>query len=238
MSDRKTAVVLGVGPGLGMSIAQRFGKEGYAVAVVSRSADRHAGYVGELAANGIEAAAFVADVNDPAQLRSALDAIDDRFGGIDVVYFGPAGTGGFPKDLTTITVDDVRVAMDIVYPAVDTVSVVLPRMLERGAGALLFGGGISGQIPMPMLGQLVLPSAALRQYVLTLHEVLAPKGVYAGILTIGGVVERGDIHTMISGAPERFGNLAGHTLNPDEIADEAWALFTDRKGAEATFSAL
>ncbi|WP_246291808.1 hypothetical protein [Lentzea indica] len=33
-----TAVVLGVGPGLGMSVAQRFGREGYDVVLLSRSA--------------------------------------------------------------------------------------------------------------------------------------------------------------------------------------------------------
>ncbi len=38
-SARPVLLVLGVGPGLGMSVAHRFGKEGYAVALISRSAD-------------------------------------------------------------------------------------------------------------------------------------------------------------------------------------------------------
>ena len=46
---QKIALVIGVGPGLGMSIAHRFGREGYGIALVSRSDTRHAGYVKSLA---------------------------------------------------------------------------------------------------------------------------------------------------------------------------------------------
>lgn len=40
-----TALVIGMGPGLGLSIARRFGLGGYRVALVSRSTDRHPAYV-------------------------------------------------------------------------------------------------------------------------------------------------------------------------------------------------
>jgi hypothetical protein len=43
-----------------MSVAHRFGSEGYAVALVSRSSTRHADHLKSLADAGVEAAAFVA----------------------------------------------------------------------------------------------------------------------------------------------------------------------------------
>jgi hypothetical protein len=89
---------------------------------------------------------------------------------------------------------------------------------------------------MPGLGALALSSAALRNYALTLNAGLADKGVYAGTLTIGGLIERGDIHTLVTSQPGRFGAVG--TLNPDRIADEAWRLYTERDRAEETFSAL
>ncbi len=46
------AVVLGVGPGLGLSIARRFGRAGHPVAVVSRSDARHDHYLELLQAEG------------------------------------------------------------------------------------------------------------------------------------------------------------------------------------------
>ncbi|MFD0470072.1 SDR family NAD(P)-dependent oxidoreductase [Nonomuraea thailandensis] len=179
---RKTVVVIGAGPGLGMSVAHRFGREGYAVALVSRSDARHAGYVASLAGAGVEAAAFVADVRDRDRAAAALDAIGERFGAIDVLYYGP-GAGDLdaaPASITSITPADVQEAMELVYPAVDLVGRVLPGMVARGEGGLLFAGGLSAVMPMPALGGLAISSAALRNYSLTLNAALAGKGSTRG----------------------------------------------------------
>jgi NAD(P)-dependent dehydrogenase (short-subunit alcohol dehydrogenase family) len=239
-SSRNTALVLGVGPGLGMSVARRFGREGYAVALVSRSAARHDGYVASLADGGVDAAAFAADLTDRDQLHDTLAAVTRRFGGVDVAYYGPGGVDPefHPREITEIDSDDVRSAFRWVYPAVDTVAALLPPMLERGDGGLLFAGGLSGQVPMPALGNLALSSAALRTYALTLNVALADRGVYAGALTIGGLIARGDIHRMVSSAPATYGDVGESVLDPDDIADAAWEMYTKRDRAESTFSAF
>jgi NAD(P)-dependent dehydrogenase (short-subunit alcohol dehydrogenase family) len=234
----KVAVVLGAGPGLGMSIAHRFGREGHAVVLVSRSDVRHAGYVASLTAAGVEAASYVADVRDSEQLGSVLDTVVERYGRIDAVYYGPGAVdeGAWPKPITEADSADVQEAMSWMYPAVEVVNKVLPGMLEQGGGALLFAGGLSAVVPMPALGALAVSSAALRNYALTLNAALADKGVYAGNLVIGGLIERGDIHQLVTSDPEQFGNVGDRTLNPDEIADGAWELVSRRDRAEDTFS--
>ncbi|WP_434448696.1 SDR family NAD(P)-dependent oxidoreductase [Lentzea sp. E54] len=228
-----TAVVLGVGPGLGMSIAHRFGREGYEVALISRSTRRHEGYLASLADAGVKARAFAVDVRDRDQLSSTLDSI----GPVDAVYYGPGATdlNDRPGEITTTTSDDARAAMDWLYPAIDVTQHVLPGVIERGGG-LLFAGGLSAVQPMPMLGALALTGAALRNYALTLNAALVDKGVYAGTLTIGGLVERGDIHQVVKSKPEEFGTVAGHTLDPDAIAETAWQMFVRRDRAEEVFS--
>lgn len=230
-----TAVVLGVGPGLGMSVAHRFGREGYEVVLVSRNGDRHAGYLAELAGAGVKARAFAVDLRDRAKSLSTVDEI----GPVDVVYYGPgsANLDDMPGEITTTTSDEVRTAMDWVYPAVDVIGHVLPDVVERGGGVLI-AGGLSSVLPMPVLGALALSSAALRNYALTLNAALADKGAYAGTLTIGGVVERGDIHKLVASRPEQFGGLAEHTLNPDDIAETAWRMFVERDRAEEVFNVL
>ena len=127
--------------------------------------------------------------------------------------------------------------MDWLYPAIDVVRHVLEGVVVRGGG-LLFAGGLSAVRPMPMLGAFALAVAALRNYALTLNAALADKGVYAGTLTIGGIIERGDIHRMVESSPEQFGALAGHTLHPDDIAETAWQMFVKRDRAEEVFSVL
>ena len=229
------AVVVGVGPGLGMSIAHRFGREGHDVALISRTDTRHARYVAELGQAGVEAEAFTADVRDHDQLRSALDRIG---GEVEVLYYGPgaADLDAPMKPITQITAEDAARAMTWTYPAVEATRHVLPGMLARGRGALLFAGGLSSVVPMPGLGALAINAAALRNYAVTLHAALADQGVYAGTLTIGGLLERGDIHRMITANPGQHGQIP--TLDPDDVAETAWRLCVDRDRAEAVFNAL
>jgi NAD(P)-dependent dehydrogenase (short-subunit alcohol dehydrogenase family) len=232
----KVIAVLGVGPGLGMSMARRFGREGFAVALVSRTDARHAGYRAELAAAGVESRSYPADVTDADQVRDVLAGIAVDLGEIDTVYYGPAAVSAGAGIVALPEADAAAVRgpfESMVLPAVGLVAAALPPMLQRGDGALFFGGGLSGRQPMPMLGNLAPASAALRMYVLTLAAAVKEKGVYAATLTIGGLIERGDIHRMLAG---QGGQLP--TLDPDEIADTAWRMYVARDEAEAVFDAF
>jgi NAD(P)-dependent dehydrogenase (short-subunit alcohol dehydrogenase family) len=231
-------LVLGAGPGLGMSVAHRFGKEGYAVALVSRSADRHRAYLKALADAGVDATAFTADVTDLHSLRHAVEAVRSRFGRIDVGYYGPADFGTPTSDITTLDGAGAEEALRGVVPAVEFASLLMPELTERGSGGLLFAGGLSSVVPLPPLGGLALASAALRNYAITLNAALQPAGVYAGTITIGGLIERGDIHTTIQANPDLFGGVVAPTVNPDELAETVWRLYTERTKAEAVINAL
>jgi NADP-dependent 3-hydroxy acid dehydrogenase YdfG len=231
-------LVLGAGPGLGMSVAHRFGKEGYAVALISRSADRHADYLGSLTDAGVDAAAFTGDAMEPHSLRHAVEAARARFGRIDVGYYGPADFGALFGDITTLDGAGAEEALRGVVSAVEFASLLIPELTERGSGALFFAGGLSSVVPMPALGGLALASTALRNYAITLNAALQPAGVYSGTITIGGLIERGDIHGAMQANPDRFGDITAATLNPDDLAETVWQLYTERTEAEAVISAL
>jgi NAD(P)-dependent dehydrogenase (short-subunit alcohol dehydrogenase family) len=236
-SDRPVLIVVGAGPGLGMSVAHRFGAEGYPVALISRSAERHADYLRSLADAGVDAAAFTADAMEPHSLRHAVEAARNRFGRIDVGYYGPAAFGSLTGDITTLDGAGAEEALRGVVPAVEFASLLIPELTERGSGGLLFAGGLSSVVPMPGLGGLALTSAALRNYALTLHAALAPAGVYAGTITIGGLIERGDIHKAMLESPGDFAIAAG-TLDPDELAETLWQLYLDGTEPEAVINVL
>lgn len=220
-----------------MSVAQRFGKEGYAVALISRSSERHAGYLRALADAGVDAAAFTADAANPAQLRAAVDAVRKHFGRIDVGYYGTAAMMSLAGDITTLDGAGAEEALRGVAPAVEFASLLLPELIERGSGALLFAGGLSSVVPMPPLAGLALFAAALRNYAITLHAALAPAGVYAGTITIGGLIERGDIHSAMRQDPA-FDELGVGTVNPDDLAETVWRLYAERTNAEAVVNVL
>jgi short-subunit dehydrogenase len=81
----KTIAVLGAGTGLGVSMARRFGREGFRVALVARRRDRLDALAAQLADEGIESAAFTADLADPVQIPALVGEIRESLGRIDVV---------------------------------------------------------------------------------------------------------------------------------------------------------
>jgi short-subunit dehydrogenase len=79
----KTIAVFGAGPGMGRSVARRFGREGFQVALVARNQARLAAFTAELAGDGIEAGGFAADFAGRDALPGVVEAITRR----------PASTG-------------------------------------------------------------------------------------------------------------------------------------------------
>lgn len=244
---RGVAVVLGVGPGLGLSIAHRFGRAGHPVALVSRTDARHGDYLGALAQHDVPMVAEVADAFDPQQVRAVLDRIVARLGPIEVLYFGPAAMDpkSLPVPIEQLTAATVRDGMEVVPPAAEAISTVLPGMIERGQGVILLPTGLSAVRPMPELGNLALAGAALRTYALTLNAAVADRGVYVGSLVIGGAILRGDIHrAMVENQPGQLAaglgpdQLARLALDPDDVAEAAYQLTVTRDRAEAVFSAF
>ncbi|WP_236706134.1 SDR family NAD(P)-dependent oxidoreductase, partial [Frankia sp. ACN1ag] len=85
-----TIAIVGAGPGLGLSIARRFGREGFAVALLSRNQATLDDLAGQLTRDGITAAGFAADVLDRPSLVDALTRVEAQLGPIDVLEYSPA----------------------------------------------------------------------------------------------------------------------------------------------------
>jgi NADP-dependent 3-hydroxy acid dehydrogenase YdfG len=218
--------IVGAGPGLGQAIARRFGREGFKVALIARTKSKLDALAAELAADGIEAAGFVGDVLDRPSLRAALAAAGERFGGIDVLEYSPA-PGGEPQDLeradvTQVTVENIQPQVEYyAYGGVTAAQAVLPGMLERGSGTLLFTTGASSLLVFPVMGNIGIGAAALRNYALALNAALADKGVYAAHVPLATWIG--------SGGPE---------TQPDTIAEIYWELHTSRDQAERLYNTL
>jgi NADP-dependent 3-hydroxy acid dehydrogenase YdfG len=239
ISAQPPVLVVGAGPGLGLAIALRFGREGHSVALLSRSRERHDSYLARLRQEGITGIAVTADVRDPVRMRGALDEAAARLGPIGVVYYGPgaADPSARPAPVLKTRSGDLREAMGYhVEPALDLVEAVVPGMVERKNGALLFATGLGAVIALPGLGALGIVAAALRTYALTLNAALAASGVYAGALVIGGLIQGGDIHRLATAGVDQASGYP--VLDPAVIADTAWTLSTRRDRPEATFNAL
>src|SRR6478735_954976 len=83
--DGKVAVVTGVGPGLGRATALALAREGAAVALVARNADRLSEVAAEIEASGGRALAVPASVTKPEDCDRVAVATVEELGGIDIV---------------------------------------------------------------------------------------------------------------------------------------------------------
>jgi NAD(P)-dependent dehydrogenase (short-subunit alcohol dehydrogenase family) len=218
-----TIAIVGAGPGLGLAIARRFGREGFKVALISRTQSKLDALAADLAADGIEAAGFAGDILERPSLRAALAAAGERLGGIDVLEYSPAPHDGpadlAPADVSQVTVENIQPQVEYyVYGGVTAAQAVLPGMLKRGSGTLLFTTGGSSLLPFPPMGNIGIGAAGLRNYVLALNAALADKGVYAAHLPLATWIG--------SGGPE---------TRPDTIAEIYWELYTSRDQAERLY---
>jgi NAD(P)-dependent dehydrogenase (short-subunit alcohol dehydrogenase family) len=235
VSVPKTVAIFGVGPGLGMSVARRFGREGFAVALVGRNRARLDGFAADLAGEGITARAFTADLSDPVALIAAVDAIEAGFGAIDVVEIGTSLTRDAIVPVADVAAENLRYALDaLLLGPIAVVRKVLPGLQPRG-GMLLFAYGISAKVPMPALGNIGIALAGLRNYVHALAGTLAGTGVHVGALAIGVGIARSDAAAAFAAsATDRPLALT----DPDELAERYWDMYLKRDRVEDTVGAL
>jgi short-subunit dehydrogenase len=227
----RTIAIFGAGPALGLAVARRFGREGFRAALVARDRDHLDGMVRELADEGVEAAGFPADLTDRATAQGAVDVIEGRFGPIDVLEYSPGGDASFRMAPSQIEVETLVPLLDkFVLTPVALVGRVLPGMLERGDGGLLFALGASAKYPMPGLAASGMVLAALRNYAHTLHAELQPKGVYAGTLLIGALIEGSAAHRNASAWGGERPRMA--VVSAEDLADRYWDMFVKRDRVE------
>ncbi|MBD8836995.1 MULTISPECIES: SDR family oxidoreductase [Paenibacillus] len=182
----KTIAIVGAGAGLGMSIAKKFGQNGFRVALIARNEEKLNQLVIELEQLGIEAASFQADILNKEQIEMAFAAIKEKYGYIDVLEYSP--TPSFDTVAPTLDVTEENALYQFQYNvlgALSSVKQVLPDMLDKQSGALLFTTGGSAIHPVPMMGNVGIAISGLRNYIFNLNSELSDKGVYAGHLSIG-----------------------------------------------------
>ncbi len=217
MSDAQSlpvAAVLGVGPGLGAALARRFA-QGYAVAINARRAEYLSSLAGEIRAGGGRVLEVPADIGDQAQVTAVFKTIRDQLGTPDVLLYN-AGSGLFGT-ITDVTPEQYETTWRVnAYGAFLSAKEVVPDMIAKGRGTMLFTGATAGVKAGPRSVAFGPAKFALRGLVQSMARDLGPQGIHVAWVNVDGVID------IPGRSIPQF--TAEDMLKPEAIAETYWHL--------------
>jgi NAD(P)-dependent dehydrogenase (short-subunit alcohol dehydrogenase family) len=184
----KVAIITGIGPGMGRSIALGFARHGVEVAIAARREDRLDAVARELRALGREPLVMPLDITDRNGCGKLVAAAVKRFGGVDYLVQNGHDEGDWCL-AHEANPDRWRRAFEVnFFGALNLAQEVVQTMRERGGGAMVFvNTGAAIRVPFGM-GAYAASKAALASLVRSLALELGSlkirvNGIYLGATT-------------------------------------------------------
>lgn len=143
--ENRTAIVSGIGPGMGRDISLAFAREGANLVLAARTASAVEELAVELRGLGRRAIGVATDIASPDDCRRLVDAAVGEFGRVDVLvnnaFRGPSFKRFEEEDLAAW-----RQVFDVnVFGSLQLTQLVVPHMKERG-GSIVFINTMSTRI--------------------------------------------------------------------------------------------
>ncbi len=217
MSTWPTALIIGAGPGLGLALARRFGREGFAIALVARRQPVLAELAAQLGSLGPRLKTYAADATDPAAVSAVCDATLRELGEPSVLIYN-AGSY-LPGGIADITPEQFEAAWKTgCMGAFLFARELLPAMADAGRGTVLLTGATAALRGGKGFATLAVPKFGLRALAQSMAREYGPQGVHVAHVVIDGQIDTPRLR-------ERDPDRPAHTLlAPDAIAETNWQL--------------
>jgi NADP-dependent 3-hydroxy acid dehydrogenase YdfG len=184
LPKRRPALVAGASSGIGAAAAIDLAAHGFPVALGARRVEKCEEIVAEITANGGEAIAVHLDVTDPDSVKTCVERTIDELGEIEVLVAG-AGDTYFGR-LHEISTDSFESQIQIHLVGANRIATaVLPGMIERQRGDLIFVGSDVALRQRPHMGAYGAAKAAVTAMVTNYQMELEGTGVRASIVHPG-----------------------------------------------------
>jgi NAD(P)-dependent dehydrogenase (short-subunit alcohol dehydrogenase family) len=152
--EGKVAVVAGGAGGIGTASSVRLAEEGASVVVGDLDGDAAAAVAEQITAAGGRAVAVSVDIADEGAVASLIDAAVEAYGGLDLLHCNAAALDpavvGQDTDVETIDLDvfDRTLAVNLRGHVLCT-RLAIPRIVERGGGAIAYTSSAAAYIGEP-----------------------------------------------------------------------------------------
>lgn len=188
----ETALIVGVGPGLGAALARCFAGAGMAVAVAARHKDALQPVVDDIAKSGGKARAYACDVADEPSVETLFQAVAKDLAEPNVVVFN---AGAFLKQsVLESTAAELERCWKIACLGGFHVGQRAARLMaaratpDKPGGTLIFTGATASLRGSAQFHLLAVPKAGLRALAQSMARELGPKGVHVAHVIVDGQI--------------------------------------------------
>lgn len=215
--DMKTALIVGVGPGLSASLARLFARHGLQVALASRDPDKLQKLAEETAG-----ATFACEATEPEEVAALFEVVVATQGVPDIVVYNASARARGP--VTDLIPEEVARAISVsAYGGFLVAQQAARYMAARGSGAILLTGASASVKGYPNSAAFAMGKFALRGLAQSMARELSPKGVHVAHFVIDGGI-RSAVRQDPSEAPDSL-------LDPDAIAETYWQIANQPRSA-------
>jgi len=215
--DYKTALIVGVGPGLSASLARLFARHGLQVAMASRDPDKLRKLAEETAG-----ATFACEATEPEEVAALFEVVVATQGVPDIVVYNASARARGP--VTDLIPEEVARAISVsAYGGFLVAQQAARHMVARGSGAILLTGASASVKGYPNSSAFAMGKFALRGLAQSMARELSPKGVHVAHFVIDGGI-RSSLRPDPNDNPDSF-------LDPDAIAETYWQVANQPRSA-------
>ncbi len=218
--SQKIALITGVGPGTGSSLARCFHNAGYKIAMIARNKDRLKNLEDELE----NSKGFICDVRNLETIDNTVNEIINQFGYPEIfIHNAVRGIRGSFLDFTT---KDLQSNFDTNVTALLRFSQLLcPNMIKNKKGSVIVTGNTSAHRGKADFGGTASTKSAQKILTESMARYLNPKGIHVAYITIDAAIDVPWTREMWPEKPDDY------FINPDDIAREALHLVNQNKSA-------
>lgn len=187
-SDRPLALVTGASSGIGYELARLFAADGHDVVITATGTNGDLNRTADaVRATGMEAFIVEADLTDYDGVETLANAIRDLGRPLDAAALNAGvDVGGYFVGQTDLAAEISMIQLNCVSQ-VHLTKRILPAMVDRGEGKLLYTASISGTMPTPYEAVYGATKAFLISFVESVKEENKDKGVSFTLLLPGEV---------------------------------------------------
>ncbi|VDS07963.1 Ribitol 2-dehydrogenase [Paracoccus haematequi] len=220
----KVAAVTGAASGIGLECARAMLGAGAAVVLIDRAADRLESLCAEL---GPMAHPLVVDLLDGPQVDGIAARIEEIAGPLDILHANAGAYIGGPAAEGDPDAWDRMLNLNI-NAAFRSVRAVLPGMIERKTGDVIFTSSVAGVVPVVWEPVYTASKFAVQAFLHATRRQVAPHGIRMGAVLPGPVVT-----ALLDDWPKAKMDEAlanGSLMQPVEVAEAVMFMLTRPRG--------